>query len=99
MRRNIINELKGFENLNFITFIHPNASLYDRESIRIGKGCFIGEYSILTTDINIEDHCFINSHVSLHHDTIIRENCVLMPGVRITGGAEIGRNSSLGPNV
>lgn len=99
VRRKLIDEFGAKNNLNFPTFIHPRASLYDKASIEIGRGCFIGEYTVLTTDIKIEDYCFINSHVSLHHDTIIRENCVLMPGVRITGGAEIGKDSRLGPNV
>ncbi|WP_150452023.1 PglD-related sugar-binding protein [Arenibacter lacus] len=99
IRRKIIDEFKNMENINFPTFIHPKASIYDKDSIQIGKGCYIGESSILTTDITIEDYCFINSNVSIHHDSILRENCVVMPGVRITGGAEIGKDSRLGPNV
>jgi acetyltransferase-like isoleucine patch superfamily enzyme len=81
IRQKIIKEIKDLKNLNFPTFIHPKASLYDSDSIQIGKGCYIGESSILTTDINVEDFCFINSNVSIHHDSIIRENCVIMPGV------------------
>ena len=99
IRQKIIKEIRDFKNLNFPTFIHPKASFYDSDSIQIGKGCYIGESSILTTDINVEDFCFINSNVSIHHDSIIRENCVIMPGVRITGGAEIGKNTRLAPNV
>ncbi|WP_026452705.1 hypothetical protein [Aequorivita capsosiphonis] len=99
IRRKIIEEFGSKKNFNFPTFIHPKASLYDEGSIKIGKGCYIGETSILTTDIVIEDYCFINSNVSIHHDSILRENCVLMPGARITGGAEIGKDTRIGPNV
>lgn len=98
-RQKIIKEIRDFKNLNFQSFIHPKVSFYDSDLIQIFKGCYIGEYSILTTDSNVEYFCFINSNVSIHHDSIIREYCVIMPGVRITGGAEIGKNTRLAPNV
>ena len=98
VRKRILDQLLKYRHLNFITYVHPGASIYDSETIKIGRGCYIGENSILTTDIIVEDFCFLNINVSLHHDTIIRENSVLMPGVIITGGAEIGKNSYLGNN-
>jgi acetyltransferase-like isoleucine patch superfamily enzyme len=98
VRLRIINELEQFEHLNFISFIHPNAYLYDKDSISIGKGCFIGQGTILTTDITVKDFCYLNVNVSLHHDTIVERNCFLMPGVRITGGAIIGENTFIGNN-
>lgn len=98
IRAKIISELRGFNHLNFINFIHPKASLYMPDNIKIGTGCYIGEGCVLTTDIQIGDFCFLNSYVSLHHDTILEENCFLMPGVRITGGAFVGKNSYLGNN-
>ena len=98
VRKRILDQLLKYRHLNFITYVHPGASIYDSETIKIGRGCYIGENSILTTDIIVEDFCFLNINVSLHHYTIIRENSVLMPGVIITGGAEIGKNSYLGNN-
>ena len=38
--------------LQFFTYIHPTALIMD-EDIKIGKGSFIGAYSILTTNITI----------------------------------------------
>jgi len=98
VRERIINEFQNYKHVNFITFIHPKSSIYDIDRVQIGKGCYISENSILTTNIIIEDFCFINVNVSLHHDSIIRRNCFLMPGVRITGGAEIGENTYIGNN-
>jgi len=98
VREKIISEMENKENLNFITFIHPNSSIYNAESVFIGKGCYISESTILTTDISIGDFCFLNVNVSLHHDTVIEKNCFLMPGVRITGGATIGENTFIGNN-
>lgn len=98
IRRNIINELGSIKNLNFITFVHPKASIYDPSNVKIGRGCFIAEGTILTTNITLEDFCFINVHSSLHHDCRLNENSVLMPGCRITGGAVIGKNTFIGNN-
>jgi sugar O-acyltransferase (sialic acid O-acetyltransferase NeuD family) len=98
IREKIIQELSVFPHINFITFIHPKSSIYDNKTIEIGKGCYIGENCILTTNVIIKDFCFLNINVSLHHDTILNENCFLMPGVRITGGAEIKENTYIGSN-
>ena len=99
IRSKIISELEGIENLNFISFVHPKASIYDTESVKIGKGCFIAEGCVLSTEIIIDDFCYLNVGVSIHHDTIIKKNCFLMAGVRITGGATIGENTFIGNNV
>lgn len=97
VRQKLIKEMSDLDFLNFITFIHPRASIYDK-NITIGKGCFIAENCVLSTNIKIGSFSLLNVSVSLHHDTQIGENCVLMPGVRITGGATIGSNSFLGTN-
>lgn len=98
IREKIIEEYKDFTNINFVNFIHPNAKIYAPSTVKIGKGCVILENSIITTDINIHDFCFLNIGVTLHHDTILEQNCFLMPGVRITGGATIGKNTYIGSN-
>ena len=36
VRRKIIDEIKDLKNINFPTYIHQNASLYDKYSIQIG---------------------------------------------------------------
>jgi UDP-N-acetylbacillosamine N-acetyltransferase len=97
-RERIINEISSNSNLNFPTFIHPKSDIYNIETVKIGKGCFIGQNTIITTNVLIDDFCFVNSNVSLHHDVILNKNCVLMPGVRITGGAEVGNNTYIGTN-
>jgi len=96
IRRDIIERIgEGFD---YPTIIHPNVSIHNNGRVKIGKGCYIGDGCIMTTDITIEDFCFINTGCSLQHDTILKMNSVLMPGVRITGGATIGRHSLIGAN-
>lgn len=87
IRRQALSQLAG-RSIDWSSIIYPGATLYDTQRIQLGKGIFIGQSSILTTDIYVGDHC-------LHHDTHIGKNCVLMPGVRITGGATIRDNTHL----
>ncbi|WP_282783307.1 hypothetical protein [Phaeodactylibacter xiamenensis] len=88
IRQQVLSKLSGLP-IDWPTIIHPGATLYDAQRIQLGKGIFIGQGSILTTDIHVGDHSFIQPGCSLHHDTRIGQNCILMPGVRITGGANI----------
>lgn len=96
-RKEILNKLKNCRS-HYPTIIHPNVSIHDTETVKIGKGCYIADGCILTTDITIEDFCFINTSCSLQHDTFLESNTILMPGVRITGGAKIGSNTYISAN-
>ncbi len=93
VRNRIIQQLQPNAHINFPTFIHPKSSIYDNTRVKIGKGSFISEGCILTTDIVIGDFCYLNMNVTLHHDTVLEDNVFLMDGVRITGGAKVNRNS------
>lgn len=84
--------------LDFPTIIHPKVVI-DDDNCKIGIGCYIAAYVVITTDVSIGDFCFINSHCSLQHDTVVKFNCTLMPGVRITGGATIGKNTYISGNT
>lgn len=97
VRKKIIERLEPAA-LEYPTLVHPGARLHDNNTIMIGKGCYIADGCIFTTDIIVEDFCFINTACSLQHDSHIGKNSVLMPGVRITGGAFIGANSYIGAN-
>jgi sugar O-acyltransferase (sialic acid O-acetyltransferase NeuD family) len=96
LRKTVVSRLG--DNFHFPTIIHPGARLHDQSSISIGKGCYIADGCILTTDIKIADFCFVNSGCSLQHDTVLEPYCVLMPGVRITGGAKIGEGTYIAAN-
>ncbi|MHA3787224.1 PglD-related sugar-binding protein [Flavobacterium hauense] len=88
--RKKITEALSDVSLSFPQVIHPNVSIHDEQTVKIGKGSYIADGCILTTDIHIANFCFLNTACSLQHDTVIGDYSVLMPGVRITGGASIG---------
>lgn len=83
----------------FFTFIHPTALLM--ENIEIGKGSFIGAYSILTTNIKIGNHAILNRSNHIGHDTTIGSYFSAMPGSIVSGNVTIydivylGNNSSI----
>jgi len=88
VRQNIVQSLRDTP-VSWPTILHPAARIYAPDHIELGQGIWIGEGTILTTDIAIGDHCLVHLGCSLHHDTKIGACTVLMPGVRITGGAHI----------
>jgi len=97
VRRKIIDQLLDTK-FSFPTIIHPDVSFHDCSKIAVGKGTYITQGCILTTDILIGNFCFLNIAVSINHDAIVGDNCVLMPGVRITCGANLGKDSYVSPN-
>lgn len=97
IRKAIIDKL-SVKKINFPTIIHPKVSLHDSSRISIGKGTYITEGCIITTDVSIGDFCLLNVGVTINHDAIIGNNCVIMPGVRITCGINLGANSFVSAN-
>ena len=84
----------------YFTFIHPTSLILD-DNIIIGSGCFIGAYSILTTNITLGDHSILNRGVQIGHDTKIGNYFSAMPGSVVSGNVTIydcvylGTNSSI----
>ncbi len=98
IRAEIIKKIASF-NFEYPTIIHPSAEIHDLEYCTIGKGCYIASHNVITTNVTLEDFCFINTNCSLQHDTTTEKNCTLMPGVRITGGAQIGEGTFVSGNT
>jgi sugar O-acyltransferase (sialic acid O-acetyltransferase NeuD family) len=94
-RFEVIKELPS--ETKFFTFIHPTALLFDK-NIKIGKGSFIGAYSILTTNIEIGEHSILNRSVHIGHDCNIEDFFSAMPGSIVSGNVIIGKNFYLGTN-
>jgi sugar O-acyltransferase (sialic acid O-acetyltransferase NeuD family) len=84
-------------NTNYFSFIHPTALIMG-SSIKIGKGSFIGVYSILTENIEIGSHAILNRSVHIGHDSSIGHFFSAMPGSIISGDVTIGDNVYLGTN-
>ena len=83
-----------FNNINWITIIHPNATISD--TAKIGKGVFVNANCVINSQANISNHCIINTNVIVEHDVLIKENCVLSPSVTICGNVIINENTFIG---
>lgn len=85
-------------NTEFFSFIHPTALLMEADTIKLGKGCFIGAYSILTVDITMGDHAILNRGVHIGHGCRIGDYFSAMPSCVVSGDVVIGNRVYLGTN-
>jgi sugar O-acyltransferase (sialic acid O-acetyltransferase NeuD family) len=81
----------------YFTFIHPTALIMDK-NINIGKGSFVGAYSILTTNISIGNHCILNRGNHVGHDSVVGDFFSSMPCSVVSGNCTIGDRVYLGTN-
>lgn len=81
----------------YFSFTHPTAMIgYD---VEVGKGSFIGSYSILTSNIKLGNHSLLNRSNHIGHDTIIGDYLSMMPGAIISGGCDIQDCVYIGTNA
>ena len=91
VREKIVNQ---FKNRKFATLIHPNVRIHHSNSI--GEGTIICLGNIVTVDVNIGKHVIVNLSCTIGHDTVINDYVTIFPGVNISGGVYIGKNSNIG---
>lgn len=94
-RNEIVDKLP--KETKYFSFIHPTTLIMD-ENIQIGRGSFIGAYSILTTNIQIGKHAILNRGNQIGHDCIIGDFFSAMPGSIVSGNVQIGNRVYLGTN-
>jgi sugar O-acyltransferase (sialic acid O-acetyltransferase NeuD family) len=95
VREDIVSRLP--KNVKFFTFVHPTALIMD-SSITLQEGCFIGAYSILTTNIKLGKHCILNRGCQIGHDTEIGDYLSMMPNSILSGNCKIGDRVYIGTN-
>lgn len=74
----------------FMTMIHPSSRI--GTNVHIGKGCYVGAYTIIAADAYIDDYNFIQSHVIVGHDVVIGKWNRVDSFTFIVGGDKIGEN-------
>lgn len=98
LRFEMVNKLP--ENTKYFTWVHPTALIMGND-VEIGKGSFVGAYSILTTNIKIGEHAILNRNNHIGHDCVIGSFFSAMPGSVVSGNVTIfdcvylGNNSSV----
>lgn len=85
--------------LNFPNLIHPFARLHQPDFINIGIGNIIADSVVVTTNVQIGDFNLINLTSTIGHDAVIGNYCSIMPGVNISGGAQLGDLTYVGTGV
>lgn len=81
----ITNPLVTFPNI-----IAPNVFFYDKKSVKMGKGNFIGPNSSISCNVTLGDFNMLNVFTQVGHDTTFGNHNVVMPSVNISGSVEIG---------
>jgi len=79
---------------DFVNAIHPSVQI-SRSAI-IGRGVFIGAFSIVLTGGVIGDWVAIDVHTVVGSDLRIGEAAFIGPGSTLTGGSSVGARAFLG---
>ncbi len=84
---------------NFVTAIHPSASI--ARGVTIGAGSVLMAGVAVNSDSKIGEHCILNTQSALDHDCVMDDFSSLAPGVTTGGKVSIGAFSaiSLGANI
>lgn len=77
---NICNDL-----IEYPTLIHPTVIIGDKDYVKLGKGCIICAYSVITCDVEIGNFVILNLACTLGHDTVVKDYCSFMPSCNISG--------------
>ncbi len=72
----------------FLTLIHPSSRI--GTNVHIGKGCYVGAFTIIAADAFIGDYNFIQSHTIIGHDVIIGKWNRIDSFVFFVGGTSMG---------
>jgi sugar O-acyltransferase (sialic acid O-acetyltransferase NeuD family) len=93
LRESIFNYLKKKKNLTYSTLILSNSNLYTN---RIGKGCIIEHYVLLSSDVSIGVGCLILTGSVIGHNSKIGNFCNIGTNVTISGNVKIGKKVIVG---
>lgn len=88
-KQEIFSRLRSNPHLNFPSVIHPNARVHWPEYVRVGKGSYLADGVIVTTNVEIGDFVLLNLSSTVGHDAKIGDFSSIMPSVNISGGAQL----------
>lgn len=87
--QNIVSQISN-PKVNFPNIIAPGVFFYDRSSVKMGKGNFIGPNSSISCNVSLGDFNLLNVFTQVGHDTVVGNFNVVMPSVNISGCVEVG---------
>ena len=77
----------------FISIIHPSSKV--NKTAKIGKGCIVTAYSIVSDNVTIGNHVMIQSFSDLGHDVTIGDYVSIGSFVFLGGYASVGELSTM----
>lgn len=77
-------------------FRHQTA---DVQSVKIGDGTSIWQFSVILPNAQIGANCNVNCHTFIENEVVVGDNCTIKSGVYLWDGLRIGNNVFIGPNV
>ena len=99
IKRNILKNIGDNEFIAYPTLIHPTVIIGDEDYVKIGRGCILCAYTVITCDIEIGDFVILNLACTLGHDTIVKDYCAFMPTCNISGECIIEEGVYCGTGV
>ena len=94
-RELLLNRIKEKE-YKLTTLIDPSVILSPTASI--APGCVINAYSVVSSNVLMEENCFLGFHVVVGHDAHLKPNTVVCPMATVGGGSTVGEKSFIGLN-
>ena len=76
--------------------IHP---LSDVQSVAIGAGTTVWQFTVILTGAVIGENCNVNCHCFIENDVIIGNNVTVKAGVYLWNGIRLEDNVFVGPNA
>lgn len=80
--------------LNFVTLIHPTASI--GLSVTIGEGTVVMPMAVINSCATIGKHSIINSGAVVEHDCKVGDFCLIAPHTTLCGVVKIGNSVHMG---
>jgi len=96
VRMKLATELTAsFKDVEWPIVVHPTA-IIDRDSAKLGEGCFIGAGVGATVNIRVEPFALANFGATLGHEAHLGRYSVVNPGANISGGVQVGEGVLVG---
>lgn len=91
MRKRISEE---YSELNFVTLIHPTASI--GLDVAIDKGTVVMPMAVINSCATIGKHSIINSGAVVEHDCSVGDFCLIAPHATLCGVVKVGNEVHIG---
>ena len=94
IRKQVFEKFYIKENIVFPNIIANGVKYSD--TVKMGQGCIIGPFSLLSVDILIGDFVLLNNYCQIAHDVRIDDFVTLYGNASVSGSVVIGESAEIG---